>query len=288
MPLSMTGFARTEQQEVWGLLSCEIRSVNHRYLDLSFKCPETLRSIEPNLREKVKKVLHRGKVEVSLYLRTDTNSDQELALNTELAAHIAQLAEQASNNLKNPAAINPLDILKWPGVIKASEIDSDALTHVAHALFTETLKGLHENRMREGQELAQFIEQRLLAIDEHVKHIQTILPKILAHHKDKLNEKLAVLQVDVDSDRLAQELVYLAQKSDVAEELDRLLAHLAEVRRTLKQKGPVGRRLDFLMQELNREANTLSSKSIDSETTTSAVELKVLIEQMREQIQNIE
>lgn len=288
MPLSMTGFARKEEQYPWGLLACEIRSVNHRYLDLSIKAPEALRNAEPHIREQVKKVLHRGKVEVSLYLRLDKIESQELALNDKLIAQLAKLAEQSTQYLKNPAAINPIDLLQWPGAIQNQEINAETLNAATLSIFQENLKKLRDSRRREGTELTQFIEQRLKSIDEHIESVKAVLPSILLHQQAKLEEKLEALKVDVDQERLAQELVYLAQKSDVAEELDRLSTHLSEVRRTLAQKGPIGRRLDFLMQELNREANTLSSKSIATETTQSAIDLKVLIEQMREQIQNIE
>jgi len=288
MPLSMTGFARSEEQYSWGHLACEIRSVNHRYLDLSIKSPETLRNIEPQTRELIKKALHRGKVEINFYLRLDTQEGLDLALNETLVMEVAKLAQTSAKHLSNPALINPMDLLKWPGVIQSQELDNEELQANAIKIFKQSLEKLREARQREGLELVQFIEQRLTGIDKQVSATKISLPEILKHHQVKLEEKLQALRIDVDEDRLAQELVYLAQKSDVAEELDRLVAHLGEIRHTLKQKGPIGRRLDFLMQELNREANTLSSKSIATETTQSAVDLKVLIEQMREQIQNIE
>lgn len=288
MPLSMTGFARQENPHSWGLLACEIRSVNHRYLDLTIKAPESLHAIEPTLRESIKNALNRGKVEVAFYLRIDKAENQELVLNKALFDKLVDLAESSSKLTTNAAPLNPIDILKWPGVVVSAEIDKDQLAKAALDLFKHALEKLQEARQREGEELAKFINQRLAAIDKHVEQTKKSLPLILESHQQKLEEKLAALEIEIDKDRLAQELVYIAQKSDVAEELDRLVAHLSEVRRTLKQNGPIGRRLDFLMQELNREANTLSSKSIAVKTTTSAVDLKVLIEQMREQIQNIE
>jgi len=288
MPRSMTGFARQEVQHSWGSLSCEIRSVNHRYLEPSLRMPETLRSVEAKLREKLRKQLSRGKVEATLYLKTEQNEEANLGLNEDLAGQIVHLAENLQAQLKNPTPISAIDIMRWPGVIKSAEIDTDHLLSVAGDLFDQTLKQLIENRSREGEELTQLIEQRLVSIGEHVVDVRARLPEILEHHHQKLRTKIETLKLEVDEERFSQEAVYIAQKADVAEELDRLEAHLVEVRHTLKQKGPIGRRLDFLMQELNREANTLSSKSIASDTTQSAVDIKVFIEQMREQIQNIE
>jgi len=288
MPLSMTGFARTEAQHPWGNLACEVRSVNHRYLEISLKLPETIRCIETDLRNTLRKQLSRGKVEVSFYLKTEQSDNIELALNTVMAQKIGALANELSQQLSNPAPINPIDILRWPGVLQNGDTEPAVIQKEAQTLFAATLKQLIANRQREGEELKQFIEQRLAGIDSHVIAVRKLLPEILAQHQRKLEEKLATLKVEIDQDRLAQELVYIAQKSDVAEELDRLDAHLNEVKHALAQKGPIGRRLDFLMQELNREANTLSSKSITSDTTQTAVDLKVLIEQMREQIQNLE
>lgn len=288
MPLSMTGFARTEAQHPWGNLACEVRSVNHRYLEISLKLPETIRSIETDLRNTLRKQLSRGKVEVAFYLKTEQNNNTELVLNATMAKTISDLASEISQQLNNVAPINPIDILQWPGVLQNGDTEPAVIQKEAQALFATTLKQLIANRQREGEELKQFIEQRLAGIDNHVIAVRKILPEILAQHQAKLEEKLATLKVEIDQDRLAQELVYIAQKSDVAEELDRLDAHLNEVKHALAQKGPIGRRLDFLMQELNRETNTLSSKSIASDTTQTAVDLKVLIEQMREQIQNLE
>ena len=288
MPHSMTSFARQEVQHPWGTLSCEIRSVNHRYLEASVRLPETLRVIEPNIREALRKKLSRGKVETNLYFRTDASEQTELALNEGLAQQIVNLAEQLQEQLTDPAQLNPLDILRWPGVLATAEVDGDTLQAAAMDIVKATLTQLLESREREGAELKQFIEQRLAGVAEHVSFVRTRLPEILESHRQKLREKLDALKVEVDEERFSQEAVYVAQKADVAEELDRLEAHINEVRHTLQQKGPIGRRLDFLMQELNREANTLSSKSMASDTTQSAVDLKVFIEQMREQVQNIE
>ncbi len=288
MTSSMTGFARQEVQHSWGALSCEIRSVNHRYLEPSFRLPDTLRSVEPDLRERLRKKISRGKLEVSIYLKTEGNEDAQLGLNDSLATKIVALAQQVQTKLDTPADLNAIDILRWPGVIKAAEIDVDELSATTLSLFDKTLKQLIANREREGKELAQLIDNRLVSIGECVVVVRDRMPELLTQQNEKLRAKLESLKAEVDEERFSQEAIYVAQKSDVAEELDRLEAHIAEVRHTIKQSGPIGRRLDFLMQELNREANTLSSKSLASDVTQSAVDLKVFIEQMREQIQNIE
>ncbi|PCK09961.1 MAG: YicC family protein [Alteromonadaceae bacterium] len=289
MPLSMTGFARQELKDTWGSLVCEIRSVNHRYLETNLRMPDTLRALEPVLRESIRKNMGRGKIEVNFHLKTEVaQTNEEVSLNEALASQIAALATQVQAKLDNPAPLNALDILSWPGVVQSSELDTDDIKSKAKALFQSALEQLIANRKREGDELGQLIEQRLVSIAEIAVKVRQLLPEILKQHQSKLKVKLDALKVEVDTERFQQEAIYIAQKADVAEELDRLDTHLIEVRRTLSQKGPTGRRLDFLMQELNREANTLSSKSLASDTTQLAVDLKVLIEQMREQIQNIE
>lgn len=288
MPRSMTGFARLEKQYDWGTLSCEVRTVNHRYLEPNIRMPESLRAAEPKLRDAIRKKLSRGKVEANVHLRTESADSASLCLNLALAKQLTQMSEQLAAEIANPAAINPVEILRWPGVIQTAEVDPEALLQATTDLFSQTLDQLIANRDREGAELGQMIEQRLDAIGEHVVQVRKRVPEILVQYNEKLHAKLEALKVEVDEERFAQEVVYVAQKADVAEELDRLEAHLTEVKLALKQTGPIGRRLDFLMQELNREANTLSSKSLASDTTQIAVDLKVLIEQMREQIQNIE
>lgn len=288
MPRSMTGFARQETQYPWGHLICEIRTVNHRYLEPGLRLSDALRSLEPALREHLRNQLGRGKVDLVLAFKPDENSGLTTDFNLTLARDLVRMVEQVNQLAADPAPVNALEVLRWPGVLKARELDQEILEKEALALFEKTLNQLLENRSREGAELANLIEQRLRAIAEQVIEVKVRLPELAAQQQEKLRIRLDALKTEVDEDRLAQELVYLAQKSDVAEELDRLEAHITEVRRTLKQKEPVGRRLDFLMQELNREANTLSSKSTTSGNTQSAVDMKVLIEQMREQVQNIE
>ncbi len=288
MPRSMTGFARREVKLSWGTAVWEIRSVNHRYLEPSFRLPEDFREIEPHLREAMRKALQRGKVEANLNIQWE-QEETELGINTTRVAQLTKAAQHINHLLGASAApINALDILKYPGVIQKQEIDRDAIQAEVLKLFNSALDGLIEHRTREGNELEQLILQRLDAVSAQVLLVRARLPEILTAQREKLQTKLAALQIDLDPERLEQEIVMLAQKADVDEELDRLDTHVIEVKRSLKQTDSLGRRLDFLMQELNREANTLSSKSIVSDTTQAAVELKVLIEQMREQVQNIE
>ncbi len=287
MPRSMTGFARVETPFSGGQIAWEIRSVNHRYLENYFRLPETLRELEPSLKDTLRKHLTRGKVECGLQLQLNKESTT-LEVNQERVQQISAAIEKVRDSLTEPGPVNPLEILQWPGVLQQQEVDSDTLKTTVLNAFEQALQQLVAHREREGAEIFQLINQRLNGIAEQVIEVRKVMPGILTAHRDKLTEKLASLTQDLNPERLEQEMVYVIQKSDVDEELDRLDTHIKEVRRSLSQPGAVGRKLDFLMQELNREANTLSSKSIVSETTQAAVEIKVLIEQMREQIQNIE
>ncbi|WP_415899512.1 YicC/YloC family endoribonuclease [Neptuniibacter sp. QD48_11] len=287
MTRSMTAFARQEAEHEWGSLSWEIRSVNHRYLEPHLRLPENLKELEGFLREQLRKNLSRGKVECTLRFNPEAKV-QQLVVNPAYAQEVVQAAEQIQGMLKEHQALDPLELLRWPGVLQDTKLDMDLVKKSAKDLFGTALKDLIEGRGREGVELATLINQRLDAISEIVKEVREKMPQILQNQRDNLHQRLAELKVELDEGRVEQEIALLAQKADVDEEMDRLDTHVQEVRRVLKQKGPIGRRLDFLMQELNREANTLSSKSIVASTTQCAVELKVLIEQMREQIQNIE
>lgn len=287
MPSSMTAFARQTIECDWGTAAWEIRSVNHRYLETNFRMPETVREIEMVLRELARKHLQRGKVDCSLQLNIALGSGK-VAVNYELTTQYIAACEQLAAQMDNPAKVSPLEILRWPGALKEPEVDRDALKQALTTLFEGTLIQLEEGRSREGEKLKALIEKRLDAITSEVEAVRVKLPQLLEAQKQKIINRLHEVTADLDSDRLEQELVFLAQKADVDEELDRIDTHLSEIRRVLKRSEPIGRRLDFLMQELNREANTLASKSIASDTTQSSVELKVLIEQMREQIQNIE
>ncbi|WIO74388.1 YicC/YloC family endoribonuclease [Porticoccaceae bacterium LTM1] len=287
MPSSMTAFARQSAQFDWGTITWEVRSVNHRYLELDLRLPETARELEMVLREQARKQLNRGKVGCYLQLQMEKGG-ADVEVNLEQAKRYVTASEQVSALMTNPAPVSPLDVLRYPGVLAEPEVDNDMLKAEVQTLFSATLLQLCEARQREGEKLKAFIEQRLDGIAEEVVKVRQRLPELMAAQQQKIRDKLSELKGEVDNDRLEQELVHLAQRADVDEELDRLEAHLSEIRRTLGQTAPIGRRLDFLMQELNREANTLSSKSTATDTTNSAVELKVLIEQMREQIQNIE
>ncbi|WP_339616719.1 YicC/YloC family endoribonuclease [uncultured Gilvimarinus sp.] len=288
MPRSMTGFARAEAKSPEYTLVWEVRSVNHRYLEMHLRLPEEFREIETALRETVRKKLQRGKLEATIHLQPEQGGDASIGLDPDRLAQVADACRRIDAQMDNCAPVNPLEVLRWPGVQIVRELDRDALHERSLALFADALDQLIDNRAREGAELAVYINQRLDAIAAEVVSVREQLPNILLAQREKLQTKIAALDVELDPDRLEQEIVLMAQKADVDEELDRLDTHIIEVRRTLKQKNSLGRRLDFLMQELNREANTLSSKSVVSETTQAAVELKVLIEQMREQVQNIE
>lgn len=283
----MTAFARESENTEQGVLTVELRSVNHRYLDLSLKMPETLRALEPKVRELAGARVARGKLDCMFRIQSHPGRAAELKVNTQQLEQLLAATVQITDKFETRQP-SPLEILQFPGICDAPEQSEKALQKTALGLFSQALKTLADNRKREGEKLADMILSRLGQLEEVVATTRGIVPALKQQQRDRLLARLADLTVDADPGRLEQELVYLAQKSDVDEELDRLNAHVEEVRRALKKGGPCGRRLDFLMQELNREANTLSSKSISSNTTQDAVELKVLIEQMREQIQNIE
>jgi uncharacterized protein (TIGR00255 family) len=284
---SMTAFARAEQAGANGTLSWELRSVNHRYLEPHLRLPESFRDLEGAVREALRNGLSRGKVECTLRF-SDDNAGKALQVDLERAAQLIAAAESVAGLIKQPAALNPLEVLGWPGVLVADAADPQALNQSALSLFTEALNELKNGREREGSELAKLLNERLDSILEQVVALRELVPQMLAGQRQKILDRCAEMQAELDPQRLEQELVILAQKSDVAEELDRLSTHVSEVRRVLKTGGQAGRRLDFLMQELNREANTLGSKAFDTRSTQAAVNLKVLIEQMREQVQNIE
>jgi len=287
MTHSMTAFARQEYNGPYGTLTWEIRSVNHRYLEPHLRLPENLRGLESSVRDTLRKQLSRGKVECSLKL-AETGSQEATGINSERAQQVITMAEQLANMLQQPAPLNPLELLQYPGVISSPEIDTDSLQADALRLFSVTLEQLKANRAREGSELARLIEERLAGIEQEIRTLGEAIPGMLEQQRQKILDRCSEISLEIDPQRLEQELVLLAQRSDVAEELDRLQTHLREVRHILNSGNAVGRRLDFLMQELNREANTLGSKAIDVRTTQASVNIKVLIEQMREQIQNIE
>lgn len=288
MARSMTAFARQEQTNDWGTLTLELRSVNHRYLDVSLRMPEDFRNLESKIREKITASLGRGKVDVGLRFTRSESVAGEIILDKDLIKQLSNASREVDHILYNADAVSSLDILRWPGVIKTPELNTEELTVALFELLETTLNELVEGREREGDKLAALIQQRCQSISDVIVAVKKRLPEIMQTWREKLVSRMQDASVEVDESRIEQELVILAQKTDVDEELDRLTTHVAEVERVLKGKKPIGRRLDFLMQELNREANTLGSKSIDTETTKASVDLKVFIEQMREQIQNIE
>ncbi|MCB1691310.1 MAG: YicC family protein [Pseudomonadales bacterium] len=284
MTRSMTAFARIEGEHI----AWEIRSVNQRYLDTTFRLPENLRIVEPELRNLLRGKLHRGKVECSLRFDSSPAGIDGDAIDFDALSRLGRLVDHISAAQQNIAPVNPLEMLKWPGVMKEEAEEFDVMASRVKKLFAKALDALVDMREREGRELEKVLVDRLQALSSLVGTIREQAPVIADRLATRLREKIADLGVDTDAGRLEQELVYMAQRADVQEELDRLETHIEEVRNTLASDGPVGRRLDFLMQELNREANTLSSKSSTADTSIQAVELKVTIEQMREQIQNIE
>lgn len=288
MTSSMTAFARQQSDHAWGTLVWEIRSVNHRYLEPSFRLPESLRHLEGALREQLRAVVQRGKVEAGLKFLATVNPDPTISINEALLTQLHATTSHIKAKIPECAPFSPLDILRWPGIVIEREQDTKLIEEKSLALFTQTLKALQEQREREGAQLKQLTEDRLKAVSTIVANIRNNLPQILAAQAERIKAQFADLQLQVEPTRIEQEIVLITQKADIHEEVDRLDTHIKEVLRTLNQGGQVGRRLDFLMQELNREANTICSKAIVTSTTFDAVELKVLIEQMREQIQNIE
>jgi uncharacterized protein (TIGR00255 family) len=285
---SMTGFARAERTTPAGLLAWEIRSVNHRYLEVSLRLPEELRAAEADLRRAIGAVARRGKVDASFYVRPGATAGRELTLDEDLLAALIERASEVRRHLGAEGRIDTVDLLRWPGVVKEPERDAGGLVAGAHELLGEALAAFTASRSSEGERIAQAISARAAQVSGIVEAVSARLPEVQQRIRAKLGERLAALRAEVNPERLEQEVALLVQKMDVAEELDRLRSHVDELNSTLASGEAVGRKLDFLMQEFNREANTLSSKSQDVETTRQAVELKVLIEQMREQVQNVE
>ncbi len=285
---SMTGFARESAETDIGTLTWELRAVNHRYLDVQFKLPEDLRPKEQAFRQQASTSLGRGKVECALYFRRAFDEDNELSIDMELVELIGHRISDITAKLPNVAAVNPIEMLRWPGVVQPTELDVEPLFAEATTLFDTALSAITAMRSNEGQRIADMLESRCKDIEAIAETVRARMPAVLEATRAKQKERIENLDVEADPARLEVELALIATKIDVDEELDRLDSHLVEIRETIKADKPVGRRLDFLMQELNREANTLGSKSADTETTKAAVDLKVLIEQMREQIQNVE
>ncbi len=285
---SMTGFARQSVESPVGTLTWELRAVNHRYLDVQLRLPEELRPQETAFRQQVSARLKRGKVECSLSFRRSTSQAQQMQLDTELLKLIGQRVDDLKVKLNDIGHVDPIDLLRWPGLVKQAEIDAEPLFAEAGQLLDATLDAMTGMRASEGARIAEMLESRCADIATIADTVRARMPEVLEAARQKQRDRIAKLDIDADPARLEVELALIAQKLDVDEEVDRLGSHVTEIRSILDSDEPVGRRLDFMMQELNREANTLGSKSGDTETTRAAVELKVLIEQMREQIQNIE
>jgi len=288
MTASMTAFARKADEQSWGTLVWELRTVNHRYLDISLRLPEELRAIEMPVREKIGSILSRGKVDCSLKYKAAAGQTPEIIVNEDFVSAILDACQVVNKKLHQPSEMNPFEILRWPGVVQEPEKDLQPVMHAAIDLLQQALLELSENRQREGERLKAIMLQRRDAMIEVVAEERKRRPEIAQLQREKLLTRIKELQASPDMDRFEQELVFLAQRMDVDEELDRLDIHFKEIDNIFKRNEPIGRRLDFIMQELNREANTLGSKSVDIRTTQASVELKVLIEQMREQVQNIE
>ncbi|HWK75681.1 MAG TPA: YicC/YloC family endoribonuclease [Povalibacter sp.] len=284
----MTGFARRERQGPWGALICELRTVNHRYLEISLRLPDELKTLDNDIRQTIGAALRRGKVDASLYLKSSSGAIRSIEIDTSLLDELLARVADIRGRGVSTAEVNPLDLLRWPGVIRDTEIDSKPVLAAALELLREALTELNDTRHREGQRIRELLLSRCTAMRSQVEFVKTRLPDISQRIRDRIVERISQLGVTPDQERLEQELVLYAHKMDVDEELDRLAGHIDEVSSVLDSSEPAGRRLDFLMQELNREANTLSSKSQDAETTRAAVDMKVFIEQMREQVQNVE
>jgi len=288
MTKSMTAFARSQQSLDEGELIWEIRSVNHRFLELYIKIPDQFRSSEMRFREMLQQRLKRGKVECVLRFNANEQQAGTVNINKQQAKSIAHACQQINDLLHQPSEVDPIEVLQWPGVVQQSKLDMKPVLVACEIGLSAAIDDLIANREREGERLRDLILQRCQSIAQIVNQTRENMSEIQARYQKKLRARLDELNIEVSHDRLEQELVHLAQKMDVDEELDRLGSHLKEIKEVLSRDEAIGRRLDFLMQELNREANTLGSKSADISSTSASVELKVLIEQMREQIQNIE
>ncbi len=288
MVRSMTAYAHREAKQPWGSLDIELRSVNHRFLEMNTRLPEELRPLEMKLRNQIKEKIKRGKLDLTIKLQIQGSDEDRIRFNRELAAQVATTLHEIDKLIYNAAPVNAIDILNWPGVQESRGVEQDALEQAVFPVLDNVMADLLESKEREGEALKTMVLQRCSQMREVVSTVREHMPEILQVQRNRLKERLEELTEAMDNDRLEQEMVFIAQKADVDEELDRLETHLTEIERVLESDELMGRRLDFLMQELNREANTLGSKSISNITTQASVDMKVLTEQMREQIQNIE
>lgn len=285
---SMTAFARVEENHPMGCFAWEVRSINHRYLEVGFRLPEELRSLEFELRKVAQNILNRGKVDCTFRFKATSDTEVDLTINQALLNRLIEQTQLLRSKAPDVLAPNAIELLNWPGVTEQVQIDQKELISAAKNLFEQAIKTMADNRKVEGERMYELIAQRGQQLKKLVDAVRERRPDVLASIRSKLMARVEEMEVEFDSNRLEQELVMIAQKLDVDEELDRLDSHLIELSDVISSNKPVGRRLDFLMQELNRETNTLSSKSADIVTTQAAVDMKVAIEQMREQVQNIE
>ena len=288
MIYSMTGFASTTRELASAALNVELRSVNHRYLDLQFRLPEDLRALEPGMREVIVAKLQRGKVECRVGLNALPAAQKSFELNLEVMKQLRALSEKLRLAWPSVPGLTAADILRWPGMLGAETVSLDEMRVACHAALQEVLAEFTASRVREGEKLKAVLLERLATMEERVATVAPRMPEVLAAFREKLASRLHEAMAVSDDERIRQEITLFANRIDVDEELSRLTTHFSEIRRILGAGGAVGKRLDFMMQELNREANTLGSKSVDAEVTKVALDLKLLIEQMREQIQNIE
>ena len=285
---SMTAYGRVENSEGQNSISCEIRSVNHRYSEISIRLPEELRPLEQKIRDHISGKIKRGKIECNIRIEKHNAYNEALSINQDLLKNIIEAAKRINSDLSTSAPLDSLDLLRWPGVLEKSTLDVEEIGKLLFPLVNEAIDIVIDTRQREGEKIKKMLTDRCTKIKEIINNVQKQIPDILKNYRKKLTQRVQEISDEIDNDRLEQELLFLSQKADIEEEIDRLGAHVDEVVRVIDRKEPIGRRLDFLMQEMNRESNTLGSKSNHIYTSNASVELKVVIEQMREQIQNIE
>ena len=284
----MTAYGRVENSEGQNSISCEIRSVNHRYSEISIRLPEELRPLEQKIRDHISGKIKRGKIECNIRIEKHNAYDESLSINQDLLKNIIEAAKRINSDLSTSAPLDSLDLLRWPGVLEKSTLDVEEIGKLLFPLVNEAIDIVIDTRQREGEKIKKMLTDRCTKIKEIISNVKKQIPDILKNYRKKLTQRVQEISDELDNDRLEQELLFLSQKADIEEEIDRLGAHVDEVVRVIDRKEPIGRRLDFLMQEMNRESNTLGSKSNHIYTSNASVELKVVIEQMREQIQNIE
>lgn len=284
----MTAFSRSSDQTRWGEITCELRSVNHRYLEINPRLADEVKSLEPRIRDIISQHLKRGRIDCTIRLQQEDVWTEDIAVNAALVSKLVHISEQIRSQSVDLQPLRVVDVLRWPGVVQAEQLDEDQIGTAAMNCLKNSIGQLIDIRKREGDRLLQFVKLRLQQAQEIVTGLKKSVPDWQQLFRQRIEKRLAEARADLDPTRVEQELFIYIQKADVSEEIERLEVHLEEVFNVLAQNQPIGRRLDFLMQELNREANTLGSKSIDSRLTQSSVELKVLIEQMREQVQNLE